>query len=109
MPIYEYECPECGHRREDFKTLSRRNDEVLCDECLHPCDRLMPSGLGIKVHDAKNLPPGELMLDLKQKRDIEASFQRMHKEGKSRMDMIDTITSENKIGELNAEVPKSFD
>ena len=109
MPIYEYECPECNSSRADFRALSKRDKETLCPDCGAVCRRLMPSGLGIKVHDAKNLPPGELMLDLKQKQDIEASFHRMHKEGKSRMDMIDSITKENKIGELNAVVPKSFD
>ena len=35
MPIYQYRCSNCGHIKEEFKTIEHRNDPLSkkCDEC----------------------------------------------------------------------------
>jgi len=44
MPIYEYECPECGHR---FEKLVRMNAEPpACPECSHAQVRKLVSASG---------------------------------------------------------------
>jgi len=32
MPIYEYKCPECGHKFEIITTMDKR-DEAKCPKC----------------------------------------------------------------------------
>lgn len=32
MPIYEYKCPECGHKFEILTTIEKR-DEAVCEAC----------------------------------------------------------------------------
>jgi len=33
MPIYEYECKECGEKFEQFRKLSGDDSEVKCSRC----------------------------------------------------------------------------
>ncbi len=33
MPVYEYECPECGKRFERRRTIEESDAEVECPEC----------------------------------------------------------------------------
>jgi putative FmdB family regulatory protein len=33
MPIFEYTCPNCGHRFEKLVLSSRRQKELRCPEC----------------------------------------------------------------------------
>ena len=33
MPIYEYECSQCGERFEQFRALRESNSEVKCPKC----------------------------------------------------------------------------
>ncbi len=32
MPIYEFKCPECGHKFEILTTIDKR-DEAVCEKC----------------------------------------------------------------------------
>jgi putative FmdB family regulatory protein len=41
MPTYEYECA-LGHRREAFRSISQRDEELECDAC-GACMRRIPS------------------------------------------------------------------
>jgi len=36
MPIFEYTCPNCGHRFEKLILSSRRQRELRCPECGSP-------------------------------------------------------------------------
>ena len=33
MPFYEYSCPSCKFVTTEFRSISERDDEVLCEEC----------------------------------------------------------------------------
>ena len=33
MPVYEYECKECGHKFELQQTIAERNNPQKCPEC----------------------------------------------------------------------------
>jgi putative FmdB family regulatory protein len=33
MPLYDFECRECGHQFEDFCQAAARNDPRQCPEC----------------------------------------------------------------------------
>jgi putative FmdB family regulatory protein len=30
MPLYEYECPTCGHRQTEFRQVAQRHDAPTC-------------------------------------------------------------------------------
>jgi len=53
MPIYEYECPECGAITEDICPMSGRKDIITCNECGGDAKRTM-SFRGIVNPDAPN-------------------------------------------------------
>lgn len=33
MPIYEYQCPDCGHVFEEWVNITNANDKAPCPEC----------------------------------------------------------------------------
>lgn len=33
MPIYEYQCPDCGHVFEEWVNITSANDKAPCPEC----------------------------------------------------------------------------
>jgi putative FmdB family regulatory protein len=33
MPLYEYECPECGRKLEMRRSMTEADQEVRCPEC----------------------------------------------------------------------------
>jgi len=33
MPIYEYECLDCGDKFEDFRSFGERDREIKCPSC----------------------------------------------------------------------------
>ena len=33
MPVYEYECQECGEKFEQFRSISSDDSEVECPKC----------------------------------------------------------------------------
>ena len=39
MPMYEYKCPECGHKLEDYKPMSKSDEKTICPECGEEMDR----------------------------------------------------------------------
>ena len=48
MPTYEYECQQCGHRFEEFKSITAAPRQI-CPEasCLGPVKRLIGMGGGL--------------------------------------------------------------
>lgn len=36
MPLYEYQCPGCGHRFEILQRLGEGGDGLACPECGRP-------------------------------------------------------------------------
>jgi putative FmdB family regulatory protein len=36
MPLYEYQCPACGHRFEVLQHLGEGGDGLACPECGQP-------------------------------------------------------------------------
>lgn len=41
MPMYGFECPECGHEMEEFRPIDKYDDPCLCDKCGTPSERLV--------------------------------------------------------------------
>jgi putative FmdB family regulatory protein len=39
MPIYEYECADCGYRADEFRMLDDRNTPGVCPQCGHALER----------------------------------------------------------------------
>lgn len=44
MPLYQYECRECGKKQEVFWTIAGRVNEVDCDQCSGKARRVMAIG-----------------------------------------------------------------
>lgn len=43
MPYYDYKCTSCGHEFEDFKEISRRDEDSLCPLCKRKAKRMITS------------------------------------------------------------------
>ena len=46
MPTYEFKCLKCKKTRDELRSISKRNDEALC-ECGEKMERQIGSGCGI--------------------------------------------------------------
>lgn len=46
MPIYEFQCPECGHQRESFYSQPVVLHSELCEACNALMGQVMPSSFG---------------------------------------------------------------
>ena len=46
MPTYDYECSDCGHRFEEFHSMSA-NPVSVCPKCGGKVQRLIGSGAGV--------------------------------------------------------------
>jgi putative FmdB family regulatory protein len=46
LPTYEYKCPGCGHRFEEFMAISDAR-EIKCPVCFSPAKRQMSAGGGL--------------------------------------------------------------
>jgi putative FmdB family regulatory protein len=46
MPTYEYECKKCGHRFEEFQSMTA-DPLSTCPECGGPVKRLIGAGAGL--------------------------------------------------------------
>ena len=46
MPTYEYECTNCGHRFEEFQSITAKPIET-CPKCSKAVKRLIGNGSGI--------------------------------------------------------------
>ena len=33
MPVYDYKCPQCGHRFDLLRSMSARDEDVRCPRC----------------------------------------------------------------------------
>ena len=40
MPIYQYDCPNCGHSEEVIRKVDNRDDPFICPECAYPAARV---------------------------------------------------------------------
>lgn len=38
MPTYEYKCPRCGHTKTERRAVSRRDELIVCMECIDVTD-----------------------------------------------------------------------
>lgn len=72
MPIYAYECPDCGHEAEDIRKYEERNDPLECEKCggamepriaataiqMNPYDAglIMHNGQKVRGHMGKTAP-----------------------------------------------------
>ncbi|MBW1972351.1 MAG: zinc ribbon domain-containing protein [Deltaproteobacteria bacterium] len=43
MPIYEYLCKVCGHKFEEFKSISKANECPACPKCGGETEKLLSS------------------------------------------------------------------
>lgn len=58
MPIYLYECAECGHRFESLVTRLEEADTVLCPECGASPERQLTSfAVGARQREAEPAAP----------------------------------------------------
>ncbi|MDI3280913.1 MAG: zinc ribbon domain-containing protein [Bacillota bacterium] len=48
MPIYEFVCPQCGHRFEELVVRSYSEDSAACPRCGAPEARRVPSSFGFR-------------------------------------------------------------
>ena len=66
MPTYEYVCPSCDTRTEEYRTISKRDDPVACAACDGLAERaisvplpahfgLPGQGNGIKYEDGSGM------------------------------------------------------
>ena len=64
MPIYEYECVNCGDRKELFFKVDSFPESVKCTQCGEQAVKIIVSGHGgIKCDDAINIPWFESAVD----------------------------------------------
>jgi putative FmdB family regulatory protein len=58
MPIYTYQCKECGLRFERSVKFSKRGEPIPCDACATPCDAVFPETVsGVFVKDVSGPVP----------------------------------------------------
>ncbi|MFO7742315.1 MAG: zinc ribbon domain-containing protein [Anaerolineae bacterium] len=43
MPLYEYECPDCGTRFDALRAMSEADDPIACPQCAREDSRRMIS------------------------------------------------------------------
>ena len=41
MPLYTYQCYECGKVQEEMKSVKDRDKSVACDRCMVSSERIM--------------------------------------------------------------------
>jgi len=49
MPLYDYECTNCGHEASHTVPSSSRDDVMPCSECSAPLNRLFPTNTHTKI------------------------------------------------------------
>jgi putative FmdB family regulatory protein len=49
MPIYVYRCPECDRTQEVMRSVSRRDDEIVCGDDGRPMHRVPTSPGAVHV------------------------------------------------------------
>jgi len=56
MPIYEYECPDCNDKFEQFRPIYACDAEVPCPKCAAPAPRVV-SRLARNVGECGEVSP----------------------------------------------------
>ena len=46
--IYEFECPECGNKFEEIRTLAENTNDSKCPKCQSQAEKI-PSTFGFKI------------------------------------------------------------
>ena len=41
MPLYNYQCYECGKVQEEMKSVKDRDKSIACDHCMCASDRII--------------------------------------------------------------------
>lgn len=45
-PTYVFFCGKCGYRTEDYRSMSKRDDNIFCPACGTKLDRCIGTGQG---------------------------------------------------------------
>lgn len=46
MPLYRYQCPDCGHACDEFRSIAARHDGPTCHGCQRDMElRIMPTAV----------------------------------------------------------------
>jgi putative FmdB family regulatory protein len=56
MPLYEFQCPECGRVLEELRPLGHRDAEAWCESCEAMCPRI-PSVPSLGIWNAERTFP----------------------------------------------------
>jgi putative FmdB family regulatory protein len=44
MPLYQFQCPKCGHEQDELLEIAERDTHVVpCEKCASPCRRVQTS------------------------------------------------------------------
>jgi putative FmdB family regulatory protein len=55
MPNYEYICRNCGNIKNEIKSVSKRDDVLVCEKCESIMHRtISPSAIKVNGFNAKN-------------------------------------------------------
>jgi len=49
MPVYVFLCSKCGNRCEDYRSISKRDEEMICLMCGEKMDRCIGEGAIINL------------------------------------------------------------
>lgn len=58
MPLYEYECTECGHDFDYRLPMSRRDEPIECPKCKGTTRRLISGGSGFIIKGGTRIDIG---------------------------------------------------
>lgn|GEM_PF-152894 len=48
MPIYKYQCPNCGTTVEELRSIADRDKEILCPQCSTNMKRQFSASFGVE-------------------------------------------------------------
>lgn len=51
MPIFDYECPKCGHKSEELISSADNTEEVKCEKCKSVMERQFPKSVAFRMTD----------------------------------------------------------
>jgi putative FmdB family regulatory protein len=69
MPLFTFECAECGHQVEKFLHKINDDEEVICEKCGAKCTRQFSLSGSRVWQDAKTLYNEKIASDVKKIRD----------------------------------------
>ncbi len=56
MPLYDYHCPDCGHRFEEFRPMAER-DHAPCPKCGKEADKQLSGFFSPRSTSSSSTPP----------------------------------------------------